>query len=244
MIYPGPTMDDNPPIPGSEAWHLLLRDEKLESLHRLAYGASHEINNPLANIASRAQLLLVDETDPQRRHELATIYTQAMRGHEMIADLMLFARPPQPVLAECDLTEIVRACQTEKLPAARQQETELTVTLPAEPIPLLADANHLLVALGAAVRNSLEALVTGGELNLAAISQEDRAVVTITDTGPGVSEELAQTAFDPFHSGRESGRGLGFGLTKCWTIAKAHRGGVSFDTDYTCGAKLVLWFPR
>jgi len=241
-------MDDNPPIPSSEvpsseAWHLLLRDEKLKSLHRLAYGASHEINNPLANIASRAQLLLGSESDPQRRHELATIYTQAMRGHEMIADLMLFARPPRPKFAPCDLAEILRTCHAERLPAAERQATDLTLTLPAGPIPLVADDNQLLVALGAAVRNGLEALVTGGELNLAAESHEDRVVVTITDTGPGISEEMAQAAFDPFHSGREAGRGLGFGLSKCWTIVTAHHGSVSFDTSHAGGAKLVIWIP-
>ncbi|PQO47752.1 histidine kinase dimerization/phospho-acceptor domain-containing protein, partial [Blastopirellula marina] len=86
--------DLDPPATDSTEPQRPTRDDKLASLKRLAYGASHEINNPLANIASRAQALLVDENDPDRRHELATIYAQAMRGHEMIADLMLFARPP------------------------------------------------------------------------------------------------------------------------------------------------------
>src|SRR5881397_2980256 len=67
---------------------------KLRALYDFAYGLSHEINNPLANIATRAQTLLVDEKDPERRRKLATIVQQAFKAHEMIADLMLFARPP------------------------------------------------------------------------------------------------------------------------------------------------------
>ena len=67
---------------------------KLQALYNFAYGLSHEINNPLANITTRAQTLLVDEKDPDRRRKLATIVQQAFRAHEMIADLMLFARPP------------------------------------------------------------------------------------------------------------------------------------------------------
>src|SRR6266576_2527019 len=67
---------------------------KLQALYNFAYGLSHEINNPLANIATRAQTLLADEKDPDRRRKLATIVQQAFRAHEMIADLMLFARPP------------------------------------------------------------------------------------------------------------------------------------------------------
>ena len=68
---------------------------KLEAMKELAYGAGHEINNPLANIATRAQTLLQEETDPEKRRKLAAINAQAFRAHEMIADLMLFARPPQ-----------------------------------------------------------------------------------------------------------------------------------------------------
>ena len=70
------------------------------ALKELAYGASHEINNPLANIAARAQTLLEDEPDPERRRKLTAIHRQAMRAHEMIADLMLFARPPKLELAD------------------------------------------------------------------------------------------------------------------------------------------------
>src|SRR5687767_1922318 len=76
----------------------LLR-EKLASLKEFAYGASHELNNPLFNISSRAQLLLRDERDPERRRKLSTIYAHAMRASEMISDMALAAQPPRPALA-------------------------------------------------------------------------------------------------------------------------------------------------
>ena len=72
-----------------------LQTAKLDSLKEFAYGAGHELNNPLANIASRAQTLLREETHPDRRRRLAAINTQAFRAHEMLADMMLFARPPR-----------------------------------------------------------------------------------------------------------------------------------------------------
>src|SRR6266576_6855302 len=75
---------------------------KLQALYNFAYGLSHEINNPLANISARAQTLLVDEQNPERRRKLATIVQQAFKAHEMIADLMLFARPPLRRLEEAD----------------------------------------------------------------------------------------------------------------------------------------------
>ena len=72
----------------------MLERLKLDALADFAAGAGHEMNNPLAVISGRAQLLLRDERDIERRHALALIRTQALRVHEMIADLMLFARPP------------------------------------------------------------------------------------------------------------------------------------------------------
>ena len=73
-----------------------VAEARLEALRELAYGAGHEINNPLANIAARAQALLLDEREPERRRRLATIVDQAFRARDMIGGLMLFARPPKP----------------------------------------------------------------------------------------------------------------------------------------------------
>ncbi|RCS49311.1 sensor histidine kinase [Bremerella cremea] len=220
-----------------------LRDEKLASLKRLAYGASHEINNPLANIASRAQALLASETNPDRRHELATIYAQAMRGYEMIADLMLFARPPVPQPKPCRLSDIAADTMRQMLPAARQQHTVLKLTAPEHEIELHADANQLTLALCALVRNSLEALQKGGQIVITLAETDQSAIMSVQDDGPGIPAEAIDVIFDPFHSGREAGRGLGFGLTKCWTIAQAHGGNVYVDSSVTPLAKVVLEIP-
>ncbi|MGD0384000.1 MAG: histidine kinase dimerization/phospho-acceptor domain-containing protein, partial [Thermoguttaceae bacterium] len=81
--------------------------EKLEAMAEFAAGAGHEINNPLTIIAGRAQLFLQGETDPERRRSLALVNSQAMRIYEMIADMMLFARPPQPNFAPVDAAKII-----------------------------------------------------------------------------------------------------------------------------------------
>ena len=232
-----------PPNDDSADFERRLRDEKLESLKRLAYGASHEINNPLANIASRAQALLIDEKNPDRRHELATIYAQAMRGHEMIADLMLFARPPQPVLVACDLDEIATAAIAQMAPFASEQQTLLVYSPPSKLISLQADANQLTVALVALVRNALEAVQRDGQVELALACDSADAIMTVRDTGPGIPPEMAEMVFDPFYSGREAGRGLGFGLSKCWTIAQAHGGEVFVEQNIARGAQLVMKIP-
>src|SRR4051795_214003 len=102
-----------------------LERNKLDAMKELAYGASHEINNPLANIAARAQTLLDDEQDPQRRQKLIAIHRQAMRAHEMISDLMLFARPPKLNATLFSLSELLRKVVDGLLSLAEENGVQL-----------------------------------------------------------------------------------------------------------------------
>ena len=77
------------------AFDTTLHGEKLAAIKQLAYGLSHEINNPLANISTRAEQLQRGETDSNRTATLQRIIDQVYRAHEMIADLMFYANPPE-----------------------------------------------------------------------------------------------------------------------------------------------------
>lgn len=227
-----------------------LEREKLASLHQFAYGLSHEINNPLANISSRAQTLLRDERDPERRKRLATINSQAFRAHEMIADLMLFAQPPTIRPARLDLVEVVETLVTQFANSAAQQRTTMRIEKPELPLFIQGDREHLVVAIGAACQNSLEALREGGEIVLSLRAVEERSCETagtsmellITDTGPGIPVETRRHLFDPYFSGREAGRGLGLGLSKCWRIITLHGGRIDVDNPEK-GAAIRIRLP-
>src|SRR5262245_9051636 len=116
---------DSPPT-ASPDFASALEAAKLEALYHFAYGLSHETHNPLPNIARRAQTLLLAEKHPERRRKLATINQQAFRAHEMIADLMLFARPPALRLEETDLAKLADTVVAELQDTAREQGTRLT----------------------------------------------------------------------------------------------------------------------
>lgn len=216
-----------------------LAQAKLESLKEFAYGAGHEINNPLANISARAQTLLQEETDPDRRRRLAAINTQAFRAHEMIADMMLYARPPALQLGDVDLVEVVKAAIAGMQAQADDQQTALRLA-GASACRIRADKVQLTVAVRSLVANALESLGQGGQVEIEVqIDADDlkrftgaaaSAAVIVRDTGPGVSAAAAAHLFDPFYSGREAGRGLGFGLPKCWSIARLHGGTIVLDT--------------
>jgi len=226
-----------------------LESAKLDAMRELAYGASHEINNPLANIATRAQALLVDETDPERRRKLATINTQAFRAHEMISDIMLFAKPPRIEPITVDLAELVDELLSELAEDAEEQGTELHCELEEKQISVLADRGHLAVALKALIRNSLEAIAMGGYVKLMIRIVSDtssgcsQVEIVVRDNGPGISADARSSMFNPFYSGREAGRGLGLGLSKCWRIITLHGGSISLDDTYSDGARFVIRLP-
>jgi signal transduction histidine kinase len=224
-----------------------LEAAKLEALKELAYGAGHEINNPLANISARAQALLADERHPHRRRMLASIHAQAMRAHEMIADMMLFARPPAPKREPVNLVELARQVRAELLEDAREQQTELTLRAPDEPVEILADWTQIAATLRSLCVNSLEALVHGGRLEIALekpAPADSHVRVSVSDTGPGIPPDARPHVFDPFYSGREAGRGLGLGLSKCWRIVTMHGGSIGVESSNSQGAVFNVLLPR
>jgi signal transduction histidine kinase len=225
-----------------------LHDAKMASMKRLAYGASHEINNPLANIASRAQTLLRDETNPERRKTLAKINLQAFRAFEMIADMMLFAHPPQIALAECNPADMVRQIVGEMQEIADEQETILKTTCCEKaviPPVWRLDPVQLAVALRAIIQNALESLQHAGQIVVEARTLEGEEIleISVVDDGPGFREAELPHVFDPFFSGREAGRGLGFGLAKAWRIMEQHKGRIFAENLPHGGARVRLRIP-
>jgi signal transduction histidine kinase len=229
-----------------EHFERTLEAEKLESLKELAYGAGHEINNPLANISARAQTLLQDERDPERRRMLASINAQAFRAHEMIADMMLYARPPRPKAEPFDMARLVADLYEELARQSAAQQTQLVLSVPQTPVTVTADKTQIAVALRSLCTNALEALVSGGrvEIVLAAPISDERSVrIRVADNGPGIPPEVRRHLFDPFYSGREAGRGLGLGLSKCWRIITMHDGHVEVASADGRGAVFTVTLP-
>ena len=209
-----------------------LLAEKLDSMAEFAAGAGHEINNPVAVIAGRAQLFLQGETDPERRRALALMNAQAKRIYEMIADMMLFARPPAPSCQKADLVEIIDRIISELQSTMNEQSVSLTRTGLRGPVEIEADAQQLNVALRAMCRNSFEAMGYGGRIEIDVQADERQAVIRVSDDGLGISAEIRRHIFDPFFSARQAGRGLGLGLSKCWRIVVTnHHGRIDVDSD-------------
>lgn len=240
-----------------------LQREKLAALAEFAAGAGHEINNPLTVIAGRAELLLKEESDPERRRSLALIAAQAMRVYEMIADMMLFARPPRPELQPVELVSLVDRLIAELSSAAVRQETTIRRSGDAGPVHLEADPVQLSVALRALCQNALEAIGHGGQIEIEVECRQpqrgqshfrrdenrdspqagDCVAIHVRDDGPGITPEEQRHIFDPFFSARQAGRGLGLGLSKCWRIVTNHGGRVEVSSRPGHGAAFTIRLP-
>lgn len=225
-----------------------IRHAKKASLKQLAYGLSHEINNPLSNINARAQGLRNEENDPTKKVVLQKIMDQTMRAHEMVADLMFYAHPPSPSLGDVNLMFLLGkvADQAQSSIAGRGIEIRVVNSDQKPAICLLADRAMLAEAIRALVRNSIEAIGCDGRVELEFSSRTECgkkiAVILVRDSGPGLSDDARRHAFDPYYSGREAGRGLGVGLCRVERIATLHGGGVSLLSG-PAGCTARLWMP-
>jgi signal transduction histidine kinase len=203
-----------------------LARAKLAALAEFAAGAGHELNNPLAVIVGRAQLLLACTTDPGAVRSLRAILTQAQRAHRILRDLMFFARPPEPRPRFCQPEEIVRNC----LRDLREFADERGVRLGAEARPsepkVWADPDALRHLTEVLLRNALEATPKGGGVQVTTTTSTtvegapEALSWLVQDSGRGVSSAEAAHLFDPFYCGRQAGRGLGLGLPRAARIVE------------------------
>lgn len=222
-----------------------LHEEKLASLRQFAYGASHEINNPLANISMRSQALQRGESDPGRLKSLRTIYQQSMRAHQMITDLMLFANPPAPEPKLCDPGQVIAEVLMETAQSWPDRGFRLQLKQWGERGPVYLDPLQLAELTQALVRNAVEALRGPGLIEVA-VERRSQGGCTIRfrDDGPGMDATTRRHLFDPFYSGREAGRGLGFGLPKAWTIMQLHGGSLKCLRGDPGWTEFVAEFPE
>lgn len=215
------TTGTSPPQPDENA--------RLASLAEFCAGAGHEINNPLGTILGRIQLLLASETRPDIRESYATIASQAERIRDMIGDLMVFARPPIPQRVHLNLVDVVNGALVNwrnRFPAI-----EWAVAAPA-PLPaVMVDRAQFLVVLDELYANAHHAVqrVVRPRIETRMEMDKSNLSVRIVDNGAGFSESEKPHLFDPFFSARQSGRGLGFGLSKCWRIITIHGGSISIE---------------
>lgn len=237
-------MPDHPASRSSDDDFVVSPDSaKLEALAEFAAGAGHEINNPLATIIGRARQLLKDETDPQRRQMLVSIGAQAYRIRDMIGDAMLFGRPPSPELSDFDLAAAINQVVSKSAEDCVNDRCTVSLQLDSG-VVLRADPTQFAIVISELLRNSRHAMQpAGGTIALTTRRNANHVLIEITDHGRGFTEVERRHAFDPFFSGRQAGRGLGFGLAKCWRIVDQHQGRIEIQSSPAGPTTVQVMWP-
>ncbi len=219
------------------------RQALLAALAEFAAGAGHELNNPLAVIVGRAQLLLAREADPDAMRSLRAILTQAQRASRILRDLMYVARPPEPRPRPCSPDEVVKTTLRDFQTEAEARGIRLVVETRENAGKAWVDPDPLRHLAEILTRNALEATPSGGTIRFVAGGDARTLRWTVHDTGRGVSAQEGAHLFDPFYCGRQAGRGLGLGLPRAARIVGQAGGDIRWQSTPGHGTTFVVAYP-
>jgi signal transduction histidine kinase len=230
----------------------LVRAKSLASVGEMAAGAAHEMNNPLAIMCGRAQLLAARLSDPALKQDATLIATQGERLSQIITDMMEFARPqtprPAPVNVETLVTEAVQSAAERAGVAPAAVKVDVATGLPA----LQADEKQIKNAVAEVLLNALQATraVEGEERQAGPVQLQvrfdpldEQLLFRVTDEGVGMTPDVMKHAFSPFFSAKAAGRNRGMGLAKALRWIENHNGTIRLDSQPNHGTTAVVLLP-
>jgi signal transduction histidine kinase len=208
----------------------LIQAEKLASMGQMAAGIAHEINNPLGVVLMYAHLLLEelgDGSSPKAREDAERIAREAGRTRTIVQGILNFAREEKVDRQPTDINALLR----EALAGARSLDTEgrirVETDLDASMPSYRVDPRQLRQVFDNVIRNAIEVMPGGGTLGVVSRGLAGAFTVQVTDTGPGIPEDLLSKLFTPFVTTKPVGRGTGLGLSVCYGIVKMHGGSIT-----------------
>jgi len=221
----------------------LLRSERLAALGKLSQGVAHEVRNPIAIIGGFVHRLAKHlPTEDPNQATLEIINSQVHKLEQMVREIEAFTKLGEPVLRVTRLPELIDRVLAAHAGHIRKAQVEVQTAFPSMLPPVPADPELLSLALGNLVTNALEAMPNGGSLEISLAAQTNRVLLTVKDTGVGISSEDLSRVFDPFFSTKPQGTGMG--LTAVHHIVANHLGEVQIESKQGQGTKVHLWLPR
>jgi signal transduction histidine kinase len=208
----------------------LRRSEHLATLGKMLAGVAHEVRNPLAGIRSTVQLWQRLPAQARTPESLAAVLQAVDRLEGLVNRLLYFARAGQEAPGRVDLNAVVAATLELLRAQAHAQGVAYDVRLQ-DGLPAVAGSAQALqqVVLNLAT-NALQVMPAGGKLTCTTSQRpgEERVVLCLADTGPGVGPEARAHLFEPFYTTRPDGTGLGLAL--CREIVLQHGGTIELES--------------
>jgi len=220
----------------------MSRADKLATVGELAAGAAHEIRNPLTAIRSSLQYLESKNADATSRRLLDSALQETERIDKIVSALLSFARPSEIVKERHDLRLTIDESLELVSFQAKTQNVAVSKDLPSSPLLIRGDRAQLKQLFLNVFLNAIQAMPAGGILSVEArVKDEQKAVISVRDTGEGIAEENLDRIFDPFFTTKKGGTGLG--LSICYNIARTHQGDIEVKSKPGQGTTLFVSLP-
>ena len=224
----------------------LLQSEKMASLGKLAAGVAHQLNNPLGGITLFARLMLEEyELEEGARKDLDRILKDAERCRDTVKELLEFARQTRHEMRPLDINRAIT--RTFFLLENQTLFQNITVirNLTGDIPNVRGDTqqvNHMFMNI---ILNAAQAMQGQGSLTVSTRLSDDneRVVIEIADTGPGIPEDILPHIFEPFFTTKEEGEGTGIGLSLVYGIVESHEGRIRALNNTPCGTRFIIELP-
>jgi two-component system cell cycle sensor histidine kinase/response regulator CckA len=235
----------------------LAQSRELETVGKLAGGIAHEFNSILTAIIGNSELLLADlPLDNPLREHAAEIRKTADRAAALTRQLLAYGRKQLLELETVDLNRVIASMEE-----VLHQLAGSRVTLRLSPAPLLAlvtaDAGQIEHVIAVMADNAADAMPTGGTLTLETANVRidagaprggdlrpgDYVMLSVTDTGTGMTPEVKARLFEPFFSTKGVGEATGLGLATCYGIIKQSGGDIDVESEPGRGTSFEIFLP-
>lgn len=222
----------------------LVQAQKLSSIGTLASGIAHQLNNPLNNISTSAQILS-EQTQGQDAFAdkmMQNILHETLRARDIVKGLLEFSRHQDFSPAPCDLKEVLEGA-VRLVSSQIGPRLTLRVTVP-EGVTLLLDRQRFQEAIINLVINAIQAIGDKeGTIEISTEEKDGKKIISIADSGNGMSTDTLQRIFDPFFSTKEVGQGTGLGLYIVYGIVEKHHGTVRAESAPGKGTTFFIELP-
>ena len=224
----------------------LLQSEKMASLGKLAAGVAHQLNNPLGGITLFTKLIMEEyDLEDGAKEDLNRILKDANRCRDTVRELLEFTRQTRHLMRPNDvnraLTRTLFLLESQTL----FQNIDIVKDLDASLPPVYGDIqqlNHLFMNI---ILNAAQAMEGKGKLTIKSrlLSDADRVCIEISDTGPGIPEDILPHIFEPFFTTKEEGKGTGLGLSLAYRIVENHGGHIKAESKPDEGTQFFIELP-
>ena len=217
--------------------------ERLAAAGQTAAQFAHEVGTPLNLISGHVQLLQTSlPNDSKEANRLQTINTQIERIEQIVREMLDRTRFGVSEHIPLNLNDLLKKIFDAIEPTLEENKVQLITNLAKNLPPIAGDANRLQQVFLNLVNNALDAMPTGGKLEIATVFDQNKVLVEFTDNGAGMSKETSAKIFQPLFTTKERGRGTGLGLVVVKQILQEHEAEIMVESEPEKGARFQLLF--